>query len=548
MQTLVDIFLHWRTPPFFHLAQELRSGRQDCCVELVDGRVVIGELLQFEPAKGSIELRISNCPQRFTFEQLHSVRLLHPFALRPDTTAVRAIVAANAEVVGERDFWVQFKNGKEFRGKTYGLVTNEIGLFLFLVEKKPSSFLGCFIPEPALGKVRIGRLVDDTFVAKNVRPSPALAAALDKQAALSSEPLGKYPSDHAIVSRETLTRALDAQKPRPNVRLGELLLKSKLVSQEQLDQALAAQKAKQHRSLGQVLVECGVVSRGQILATLADKLGIPLINVRDFRIEAEALKLMKASFAHRHTVLPLIRTEYALVIAVEDPLAIDFAEELRFATGLKTVSVMANLDDLKARISLEYGLLEGGYVDFDADSAELTAKGMAAIGQRAERATVNIADRALQLSQESPTPLALSEAGFYEKIENRKIQVLIVDDEPHIRSLLKVIVSSLGAEVVGEAGDGESAVALFRELAPNLVLLDISMPKLDGIEVLKRIMAINDKVLVIMLSAQDTMDVVNECLDSGARNFILKSNADQELYKLIAETWSDYVAEIEAWR
>jgi len=126
--------------------------------------------------------------------------------------------------------------------------------------------------------------------------------------------------------------------------------------------------------------------------------------------------------------------------------------------------------------------------------------------------------------------------------------VLIVDDEPHIRSLLKVIVSSLGAEVVGEAGDGESAVALFRELAPNLVLLDISMPKLDGIGVLKRIMAINDKVLVIMLSAQDTMDVVNECLDSGARNFILKSNADQELYKLIAETWSDYAAEIKAWR
>jgi len=72
---------------------------------------------------------------------------------------------------------------------------------------------------------------------------------------------------------------------------------------------------------------------------------------------------------------------------------------------------------------------------------------MAAIGQRAEPATVNIEDRALQLSQESPTPLALSEAGFYEKIENRKIQVLIVDDEPHIRSLLKVIVSSLGAEV-----------------------------------------------------------------------------------------------------
>lgn len=544
MQTLVDIFLHWRTPPFFQLVQELRSGQQDCCVELVDGRVVVGELSQFDPAKGSIELRISNGPRQVTFEQLHSVRLLHPFALRPDPTAVRAIAAAETEVVGERDFWIRFKNGKEFRGKTYGLITNEIGLFLFLVEAKPSSFLGCFIPEQALGKVRIGRLVDDTLVAKDVRPSPAVAAALDKQAALRSEPPGKFPGDQAIVSREALTRALDAQKPRLNVRLGELLLKSRLVAQEQLDQALAAQKAKQNRSLGQLLVERGVVSRGQILATLADKLGIPLINVRDFKIEADALKLMKASFAHRHTVLPLIRTETTLVIAMEDPLAIDFTEELRFATGLKVVAVMANLEDLKARISVEYGLLEGGYVD----SADLTAKGMAAIGQRTEPDTIDIEDRALRLSQEPPTPLPLGEAGFYKKIEILKIRVLIVDDEPHIRSLLKVIVSSLGAEVVGEAGDGESAVALFRELAPNLVLLDISMPKLDGIGVLKRIMAINDKVLVIMLSAQDTMDVVNECLDSGARNFILKSNADQELYKLIAETWSDYAAEIKAWR
>jgi len=504
--------------------------------------------LQFDPAKGSIELLISNCPRRVTFEQVHRVELVHPFALRPDTTEIRTYQTAGAEVTQERNFWIQFKNGKEFRGKTNGFIKNEIGLFLFLVEKIPSSFLGCFIPEPALGKFRINPVIDDALVARNAASSPAVIAALDKQEARRSEPLGKYPSDPVIVSRETLLRALDAQKPRLNVRLGELLLKSKLVSQEQLDQALAAQKAKQHRSLGQVLVECGVVSRGQILATLADKLGIPLINVRDFKIETEALKLMKSSFAYRHTVLPLIRTETSLVIAVEDPLAIDFAEELRFATDLKAVPVMANLEELKARISLEYRLLEGGYVDIDADSADLTAQGMAAIGQRAEPVTVNIEYRALQFSQEPPTPLPSKVASFYEKIENRKIQVLIVDDEPHIRSLLKVIVSSLGAEVVGEAGDGESAVALFRELAPNLVLLDISMPKLDGIEVLKQIMAINDKVLVIMLSAQDTMDVVNECLDSGARNFILKNNADQELYKLIAETWSDYVAEIEAWR
>lgn len=133
-------------------------------------------------------------------------------------------------------------------------------------------------------------------------------------------------------------------------------------------------------------------------------------------------------------------------------------------------------------------------------------------------------------------------------MEKSKVRVLIADDEPHVRSLLRLIVTSLGAEVVGESGDGESAVALFRTLSPNLVLLDINMPKLDGIKVLKQIMAINNKVLVIMLTGQDTMDTVTECLDSGARNFVLKSNSAEELYKIIAETWGEYAAEIRAQR
>lgn len=129
-------------------------------------------------------------------------------------------------------------------------------------------------------------------------------------------------------------------------------------------------------------------------------------------------------------------------------------------------------------------------------------------------------------------------------MENRKARVLIADDEPHIRRLINLIVSSLGAQVVAEAADGEEAVSLFRQLLPDMVLLDINMPKMDGISALKQIMAIKPHSLVVMLTSLNTLDIVNECLDSGAYNYILKNTTAGELHKEISDTWAEYMDEI----
>lgn len=128
--------------------------------------------------------------------------------------------------------------------------------------------------------------------------------------------------------------------------------------------------------------------------------------------------------------------------------------------------------------------------------------------------------------------------------EKRKVRVLIVDDERHIRSLLRVIVTSLGAEVVAEAGDGVLALELYKQFSPDMVLLDINMPKMDGISVLRAIMSINPKTLVLMLSSLNAMEVVRECINLGAHNYILKNVPGEELQKMIAATWSDYKAAI----
>ncbi len=133
-------------------------------------------------------------------------------------------------------------------------------------------------------------------------------------------------------------------------------------------------------------------------------------------------------------------------------------------------------------------------------------------------------------------------------MEKRKARILIADDEPHIRNLIGLIVTSLGAEVVAEAADGEQALKMYKQFSPDMVLLDINMPRMDGVAVLKQIMAINNKTLVVMLTSLSALEVVKECIDNGAWNYILKNTTAEELHKAIGATWGEYMAEIRAFR
>jgi two-component system chemotaxis response regulator CheY len=127
----------------------------------------------------------------------------------------------------------------------------------------------------------------------------------------------------------------------------------------------------------------------------------------------------------------------------------------------------------------------------------------------------------------------------------RKVKVLIVDDQKSIRDLLKNLIAQLGGEVVGEAPDGEAAITQCAALAPDLVLMDINMPKMDGIEALKHITASDPNALVIMLTSQNTAEVVQECITHGAKNFLLKSNPVDVLYEELKSTWAMHVRQLQ---
>ena len=100
--------------------------------------------------------------------------------------------------------------------------------------------------------------------------------------------------------------------------------------------------------------------------------------------------------------------------------------------------------------------------------------------------------------------------------------VLIVDDADFMRVMLKEILCEMGLTVAGEAADGEEAVRRYQELRPDLVALDIGLPRLDGIAALRQILADDPSANVIMISALGQRQKVLEAIQCGARDFLVK--------------------------
>jgi YesN/AraC family two-component response regulator len=118
----------------------------------------------------------------------------------------------------------------------------------------------------------------------------------------------------------------------------------------------------------------------------------------------------------------------------------------------------------------------------------------------------------------------------------QKIRVMLADDEEHIRKLLAVVCSAIKCvEVVAEADDGEKALEAAHASRPDLVLLDINMPKRKGIDVLMSIKADNPDCSVIMLTAMSDTETVRQCIANGADNYLLKSNPPEKIRDIISE-------------
>jgi len=117
-------------------------------------------------------------------------------------------------------------------------------------------------------------------------------------------------------------------------------------------------------------------------------------------------------------------------------------------------------------------------------------------------------------------------------------RILVVDDSSFLRNSLKKMLEEHGYEVVGMAENGLAALTKYKELKPDLVTLDIIMPQMNGVEVLKLLRAVDPNACVVMVSSMSSKGSVTDCIQAGAKNYILKPFEAQKVIAIIQKALS----------
>ena len=118
--------------------------------------------------------------------------------------------------------------------------------------------------------------------------------------------------------------------------------------------------------------------------------------------------------------------------------------------------------------------------------------------------------------------------------------VFIVDDHPVIRLAVRMLLEHEGYKVVGESDNGVDAMQMIRECMPDLIILDISIPKLDGLEILSRFNSMNTPLKTLVLTAQCPKLFAIRCMQSGACGYVCKQEDLSELVSAINAVFSGY--------
>ncbi len=353
----------WPTPPHFTAPPGAAvTWPEECLLVHNDGRTLSGKLLRFLPHEGRVIFQPGSSHANgqeeahleVGFGSIKHLVLTRPISL---TKHERSPETLPGEISGSpetQEFSVETSDGERLTGETMGYVTEKFGIFLFLVTKS-RHLQRYFIPVQSFKDYHIGQRIGEMLVANEAVAKDDVEAGLQKQKQLRSRRIGEYLIANQVLTPEQLAEAVKRQKSLPHLKFGEVLLREKLISRKQLDEALAKQSKDRTVPLGEILAKAGVIDQETVKLMLARQLGIPFVNLKDFQVDPNVVKLIPESIARKLSVMPLCRTESTLIVAMENPTNWEPLDILRFHSGLQIEPVLALTNEILAAIDTYYG-------------------------------------------------------------------------------------------------------------------------------------------------------------------------------------------------
>jgi CheY-like chemotaxis protein len=114
--------------------------------------------------------------------------------------------------------------------------------------------------------------------------------------------------------------------------------------------------------------------------------------------------------------------------------------------------------------------------------------------------------------------------------------ILLVDDEAHIRKFMSLLLRHLGVTRIFEAHNGATAIEVYKAQRPDMVMLDVNMPQMDGLETLRALKAIDPDCVVVMLTSLANRQTIDQAVALGAANYIRKDAAPEDIGRALADT------------
>ncbi len=339
------------SPYIKHTASDDKSAPEPCVISFFDRENLDGTLLTFLSDTRILVVQAAgaSAPENIALDAIRSIRLTTPVDLERSVEHLHKRGITVQSIGRFVPFKLTYRDGQMLSGDLHGYGVGLGGLGIYLADDSGATLdrgVRCYFPASSIDTFAVGDKLGKLLLEKKDLTQSGLAAALEAQRKLREQKLGTLMVEKRVIDQPQLEQAIREQAAAPIRRLGEVLTASGFISATQLEAALHEQRRRRGKPLGAILIEMGLVTAEVIREVLAQKLGIPHVDLTKFYIDEAAFAVVPLAMLLKHQVIPLYQAGGSLVVAMENPLNSYVIDALRFATGLKIVPVLATRDEI----------------------------------------------------------------------------------------------------------------------------------------------------------------------------------------------------------